>query len=456
MQVNFIIHLSTSSNFLFNFSLQEEIASSDIHVKAGAIATRSAFDMDEVPTKYIGVKSPTQDPKEVAKEMFGLCPSGSETPNAFYSPINYGGPFIPFYAPPNQFGLPYDGSFDYQVTNNSSSNSSEASPVGSMATTLFPHYQQYAMPMPFPYILGGQYSQMYNCSPSATTDAQNKDGTAQKLMTPPSPLAVKILSSSGPVEKAYGAESESQDVCRRKNLKTKHYSSGNFSYNCPDVAGLSSPLKRMKVADGISMDKSLADDSVSAYFADVSANSTCSDDEAEDNEEVSSIMSLLQGRQNREMGFTGLNQISFKEKESLEKITGTSDLSLLLSNGLESLTAKEGKIAQMPCTGVQSPPPPTTCAETKYVFSANGDCVSVTAMDMHDIDAKVTSSQEDNYYLPSLDSLLNIGEDTIVTMKAAMNLDIQGVVEIATEDSCKDLQSQEAHSCTNGDTIHLN
>lgn len=425
-------------------------------MKAGAIATRSAFDMDEVPTKYIGVKSPTQDPKEVAKEMFGLCPSGSEAPNTFYSPINYGGPFIPFYAPPNQFGLPYDSTnFDHQVMANSSSNSSEASPAGSMAAaTLFPHYQQYAMPMPFPYILGGQYPpQMYNCSPSAT-DPHGKDNTtAQKLMSAPSPLSVKILSSSDQVEKPNCTESEAQDICRRRNLKTKHFSSGNFSYNCPDVAGLSSPLKRMKVVDGISMDKSLADDSISAYFADVSANSTCSDDETEENEEVSSIMSLLQ---NREMGFSGLNQISFKEKESLEKIAGTSDLGLLLSNGLESLTAKEGKMA---CSGVQSPPPPppTTCAETKYVFSANGDCVSVTAMDMHDIDAKVTSSQEDTYYLPSLDSLLNIGEDTIVTMKAAMNLDIQGVVEIATEeDSCKDLQSQEAHSCTNSDSIRLN
>lgn len=417
---------------------------------AGATATRSAFDMDEVPTKYIGVKSPTQDPKEVAKEMFGLCPSGSEAPNTFYSPINYGGPFIPFYVPPNQFGIPYDNNFDHQVINNSSSNSSEVSPVGSMATTLFPHYQQYAMPMPFPYILGGQYPQVYSCSPSAT-DPHSKDNTAQKLIAAPSPLSVRILSSSDQVEKPNGTESESQDVCQRKNLKTKHYSSGNFSYNCPDVAGLSSPLKRMKVIDGISMDKSLADDSISAYFADVSANSTCSDDETEDNEEVSSIMSLLQGRQNKEMGFSGLNQISFKEKETLEKIAGTSDLGLLLSNGLESMATKEGKMAQRSCSGVQSPPPrPTTCAETKYVFSANGDCVSMTAMDMHDIDAKVTSSQEDTYYLPSLDSLLNIGEDTIVTMKAAMNLDIQGVVEIATEDSCKDLQSQEAHSCTNG------
>lgn len=75
-------------------------------------------------------------------------------------------------------------------------------------------------------------------------------------------------------------------------------------------------------------------------------------------------------------------------------------------------------------------------------------------MDMHDISAKVIASQEDSYYLPSLDSLLNIGEDTIVTIKAAMNLDIQGVVEIATEEQCKDMENTTAaHTSTKSDQI---
>lgn len=422
--------------------LQEEVTSSNVQLKPGSTLTQAAFDTDKSPSKYIGVKSPPQDPKDIAKEMFGLCPN-SENLNAFYSPLNYGGPFIPFYTQPGQFGMPFEN-FE-QVVNSSSTSSSDASP---MAGHLFPHYPQYAMPMPFPYILGSQYPQVYNCNPYDAQEGKDSSAT-HKLVTMPPPMSVKVLTSSGDVV-------ETGDACERRNANGKHHSSGDFSYACSDVASLSSPLKRMKVMDA----NGGTDDSISAYFADVSANSTCSDDDAEENEEVSNIMSLLlkskQGQHTEHLPLAGLYHISTREKLDLEQLAGTSDLDSLLNKGLESLSAKGAR--GLGC-GVQSPPP-LICTEapeleTKYIYSE--DCGGVTAMDMHDISAKITSTQDDSYYLPSLDSLLTIGDDTIVTIKAAMNLDIQGVVEIATEESCRDIENNTAiHSSTKADEIQIN
>lgn len=411
------------------------MAASNVHLKPGPSATQAAFNIDKSPSKYIGMKSPPQDPKDIAKEMFGLY-SSSENPNAFYSPLNYGGPFIPFFAQPGQFGVPYEN-FEPQPAVNSSSSSSDVSP---MATHLFPHY---AMPIPFPYMLGTQYPPMVNnCGPY---DAQGeKDGSAaQNLITP---LSVKVLSSSDQAE--ITGVPETDDACARKNMKGKHYSSSDFSCMCSNnVSSLSSPLKRMKVEDD-SVLTERADESISAYFADISANS---DEDAEENEEVSSIMSLLLKSKQRQ--YTPLADMSTKERQDLEQLVGTSDLDSLLNKGLESLTAAKGE--QRLGTDVQSPPPTNgkEALETKYIYSE--DCAGVTAMDMHDISTKVTSSQEDSYYLPSLDSLLNMGEDTIVTMKAAMSLDIQGVVEIATEE---DMQTgASAHSSTTKpDEIQIN
>ena len=422
-----------SHRFLFFAMLsQEEVTSSDVHLKTGPSSTQSVFDTDKSPSKYIGMKSPPQDPKDVAKEMFGLYPS-PDNPNGFYSPLNYGGPcgpFIPFFAQPGQFGLPYEG-IDQNVMANSSSSSSDASPMGAH---MFPHYPQYAVPMPFPYMLGSQYPQMYGCGPYDAATGE-KDGTgAQNLIAVPPPMSVKVLSSSDPVDLSGGqGATEADDACERKNPKGKRYNSGDFSSMYTDVSSLSSPLKRMKVAEN-SILSERADDSISAYFADISANSTCSDEDAEENEEVSSIMSLLMKSKQSEntdnlLPLAEFNHMSSREKQDLEQIAGVSDLDSLLNKGLESLAAKE--MQRLDTAGnLQSPPPPI--CETKYMY--NEDCGGMTTMDMHDISAKVTSSQEENYYLPSLDSLLNMGEDTIVTMKTAMNLDIQGVVEIATED----------------------
>lgn len=401
---------------------------SDVRLKLGSTVTQAAFDLDKSPSKYVGMKSPPQDPKDVAKEVFGLCPANSENSNAFYPQFNYGGTFIPLYAQPGQFGFPYE---NLEQVVNSSSSSSDASP---MSAQLFPHYPQYAMPMPFPYILGSQYPQVYNC-------ADQESDVPHTFVPMPPPLSVKVLSSSDQVELPPGAVEmiDCDGGCVRKNAAGKRCN-GDYS-SCPstDIASLSSPMKRMKVIDGqgVLMERSAADDSISAYFADISANSTCSDDDAEENEEVSNIMSSLSKQRCHleNLPLAGLKYISIQEKKNLEQIAGTSDLESLLNKGLESLVAKN---AQRLNSGVQSPPPPgcNELPETKYVYSE--DCSVVSTMDMHDIGAKVTASQEDCYFLPSLDSLLNIGEDTIVTIKAAMNLDIQGVVEIATEESFKD------------------
>lgn len=417
---------------------QEEVTSSDVHLKPGPSVTQSVFDTDKTPSKYIGMKSPPQDPKDVAKEMFGFYPS-SDNPNSFYSPLNYGGPcgpFIPFFAQPGQFGVSYEG-IDQSAVANSSSSSSDASPMGAH---MFPHYPQYAVPMPFPYMLGSQYPQMYSCGPYDASIG-DKDGTgAQNLVAMPPPMSVKMLSSSDPMNLpgGSGTTTEADDAGARKNSIGKRYNSGDFSSMYTDVSSLSSPLKRMKVGDSSILSDRADENNISAYFADISANSTGSDEDVEENEEVSSIMSLLMKPKQREntdnlVPLADLNHISSREKQDLEQLVGVNDLDSLLNKGLESLAAKEMQRLDLG-DQLQSPPAPICheTVETKYMYSE--DCGGMTAMDMHDINSKVTSSQEESYYLPSLDSLLNMGEDTIVTMKTAMNLDIQGVVEIATED----------------------
>lgn len=345
---------------------------------------------------------------------------------------------------------------------NSSSSSSNASPMGSMAASLLSHYHQYAMPLPFHYFLGNQYPQAYSQHLSATESPNNKD-TAQKLMPTTTPsVSIKVLTSSDQVENAEICHEldESQDSCQSHDIKRgRHQNSSSFSWHYPDVAGLTSPLKRMKVMDDSMLLEKAADESISAYFADVSANSTCSDDDNDENEEVSSIMSLLmktnQQRLNMETGLplAELSRISNEEKVTLEQLTGTSDLGTLLNNGLQSL-AVQGK-TRLNQDSDNTLLSPDSCTEV-----SKDDCTyndGITAMDMHDIDSKVTSSQEDIYYLPSLDSLLNIGEDTLVTIKAAMNLDIQGVVEIATEESsCKDVESNIVVNSISADGIQIN
>lgn len=416
---------------------------SEAQVKCKATVTQSAFDTEQKPSKYIGVESPPTDPNEVARDVFNLCPSPDPSAQ-FYSPMNYSGAFFPFYTPPNQFGIPYEN-FE-TVMAGSSSNSSTASPNanGTVTATMLPPYPQYAMPFPFPYFLGGQYP-MY--SPGGVTGGQhqNSDDPPPKLVTARHPVSVKVLSSSDQVKEA----SASNTHLPQKGIgggsggakKGRHQSNSDYSsYGYNNVASLSSPLKKMKVLNGqaATEKRGAVDESISSYFADVSANGICSDeDDAEENAEVSNIMSLLSQQHSAATpALADLGQITTKEKEDLEQITGTSDLSTLLSSGLESMKAR-GTLRNSFTS--QSPPPDFIPEPQQEKFLFSDDCTGITSMDVNDIDTKVATAQEDNYYLPSIDSLLNIGDGTIVTMKAAMNLDIQGVVEVVTvDDSSKE------------------
>lgn len=411
---------------------------SEVDVKHKSTVTKSAFDIEKKPSKYMGAKSPPVDPNDVAREVFSFCPS-PESSNQFYSPLNYSGAFFPLYAQSNPFGFPYEN-FESAVNNSSPSQSTTSPNANSaMATAaMLPPYHQYAMPVPFHYFLGSQYPHMYSTMTGDHSQLGNEDAVPKQTAT--EPVSVKVLSSSNQVnikgESIMPSELQEHksDARRRKHQSSTDYSC--YGYN--SVASLSSPLKRMKVIDD---QERSAEESISAYFADVSANSTCSDDDdAEENEEVSSIMSLLlkseqQQRQNTALPLAGLGHITTKEKKDLEEITGASDLGALLNSGLETMKARGGKTTASHNSTAQSPPP-DICSEN-YIF--NDGRVGVTSMDVHDIDSTVATSREDSYFLPSLDSLLNMGEDTIITMKAAMNLDIQGVVEIATEDSNKDI-----------------
>lgn len=397
----------------------------------------------------------------MAKEVFSLCPNPDVSTNSFY-PINYGGPFIPFYAQPGQFGMPpYEG---FDPASNAPGSSNNVSPVAPVNPPMMTHYPQYALPMPFHYI---QYPPVYPPCHAGVCNSQSHEDTAasQQAMQDASPVSVKVLSSSNQIRNT-GSSHAFESVplpgigtSRGSKMggaarRNKRQSSRDFMWTQPNVAGLTSPLKRMKVMDdSLQHHDRSADDSVSAYFADVSANSTCSDeDDANENEEVSSIMSLLlksnhqnrqqqqqqqQQLQQEEETFLPLTQISPKQRESLEQIAGTNDLGTLLSNGLDSYN---NKLSPKKASDSDDTAHPTSAelAADKLACSSG-----IPAMDMpDDVDAKAAvSAQVDSYYLPSLDTLLNLGEDTIVTLKAAMNLDIQGVVEIATENSSRELES---------------
>ncbi len=400
---------------------QEEVALSDLQVKSKVTATQAAFDTNKSPSKYVGVKSPTNDPNQVAREVFGLA--GSNHPNGFYPPMGYGGPFLPLYPQQSQYGMPFE------IDNNTSSGSPNASPMapGGINAQFLPHFPQYAMPVPIRYVFSGQYpSSMYNLPNSTgaggsgggdTTITNEALQNSTEAVTQPQMHApmycVRVLSSSDKMERDDNVVTE---ACGNSTQPRKHqYHSRNDS----NVSDLNSPLKRMKVMDSNQREEN---ESVSAYFADVSTNSTCSDDGKTEGHEatVSNIMSLLSKHQ--------FSNISDLEKRSLDEIVGKSDLSVLLSNGFSSKETSAGEI--MTPGGQQGhdadpKPPPLPPNE-----APDDQCEVV----LRDYSTQQNANSNNSYYLPSLDSLLDMGDDTILTIKTAMNLEIQGVVEVATDD----------------------
>lgn len=404
--------------------------SSSVPTKPKSTATESAFDTEKSPLKYVGLNPPSSDPKDTARELFGLGTTPEAPGSAFYPPL----PYLPMYTQPNQFAMPLE-----QVMNNSSSSSTNSSPSAVPHQLPVPPFLQYAMPMPIHYMFGGHYPHFYGFDPSGGTVAQNGTDMFQKI-----PETVKILSSStggGEVGKNgiwVGHEvgnNASQNHSKEEIRRGKHQ---NNSCSYSDVANLSSPLKRMKVLD----DGAKADESLSAYFADVSSNNTCSDDEEEKNKILPSIMSLfLKSAQQNDHNtlasafpLADLSHISTKDREDLEGIAGTSDLGTLLNDGFESLAVKN-----MECkvdSANQQVSPSASKEQTGTGAAKGGAGGDVNSVGTKDSRVKATScTRQENYYLPSLDSLLHIGDDTIVNLKTALNLDIQGVVEVATEDS---------------------
>ena len=377
------------------------------------------------------MKPPSGDPKEIAKELFGIG-SSPENPNAFYPPLSYGGAFFPLYPQLGQFGIPFENCD--KLLSNSSSSSSANSPHNPMGPSwFFPQFPQYARPVPIQYIYGSQYPHLYGFSPPGFGPNVAQHNNENMVMEPP--VSVKVLSSSDQVEKEELASTNEKHHFSSQNgisAKTgKHQKdSGSFS----EVTNLSSPLKKMKVIDDGSRIERVGDESISAYFADVSANSTCSDGEAEEDEDLPSIMSIFNQQRRKERSFplAELCHISTQEKENLEEMAGTTDLSALLIDGFESITDNSIKEA-VSYTDCNKPSTNLPCSEK---------CGPVSSVDMHDIDIRAVSTQQDSYYLPSLDSLLHMGDDTIVTLKAAMNLEIQGVVEVATEESNREIAAE--------------
>ena len=415
------------------------MTASDIQMKPKLSATQPTFDTEKSPSKYIGIKPPSNDPREVAEELFGLGGSSPDIPGNYFSMGYGGGPFMPFYPHPSQFGIPMEN-FD-QFLNTSSSSSSSTSPLNQKGANFPSYFQQYAIPFPIQYM----YPQMYNFSGNGCVTGSS--GAAPKNAAPKlAETSIKVLSSSDQMERG-GEPQDMNDI-----TKGKHQ---NDMDSYPEITSLSSPLKRLKVADD---GGSLAADelNISAYFADVSANGIGSDEDVDESEELPDFMSfLLKSNQQEESDFghsANLDNFTLEERKNLEELAGNSDLRALLCADLEnSKNCKKDESVHIEAdpgsTYLSSIPNIKNNDEIpkeNHNYMNNGEKSEngcITSVDLHDIDSTVTSSRQDNYFLPSLDSLLHLGDNTIVTIKTAMNLDIQGVVEVSTEDDAARVSS---------------
>ena len=384
-----------------------------IKVKPEIQTTESALDPNVGPLKYGGLQPP---------------PNDLTSPEHMFSPMSYPVPFIPFYPQPVHFGVPMEET-PPPCQHSSSSGSSTPSPLGnSMAT--------YAMPVPYQYMMWGHYAQFYNSMLSKEMSASNEFNGIPPMI-PAGTTSVKILSSSDA-----SADVVNGDI--QSSLQKKRAPNQKNARRSPDVACLNLPPKRMKPREGSLLAASMPDKNISSYLADISSNDIFSDsDQATDDEIHHSNMHATplplttnqQRKQSEEI--TPLSNLSPQEKKGLEKIVGDSDLSVLLTNGYKSIT-KVAKTAEVNISDENN----THSLENKLVgCKEEVECVS--SMDFHDIDSRVSSSQKDPYYLPRLDSLLHIGDDTIMSIKTAMNLDIQGTVEVRTaNDKCKKNQEK--------------
>ena len=300
-----------------------------------------------------------------------------------------------------------------------SSTSSASSPYG-------PPIATYPMPaLPLQYMMWGHYPQFYNAMLAREMSGEADDYGS---ITPPTPTeAFKVSDLLGMANSALYSSPK----------KRTADNSGS-----PDVSSLNSPMKKMKVKnDGMTT----AEESGTSYFGDASNSEAFSDgSQASEDEQHytpfywSLLPDFMSGMNyyNPDMNEMLANYATAPTKKDLEEIVGESDLKTLLENSYKFLPKNdEGKLADK----VES-------VEDSLVVA---ECVS--SLDSQSNEAEVTSSQQkEPFSLPTLDSLLQIGDNTILTINSAM-LDVQNTVEVVTsEDTTTALEegSEEAPSIT--------
>ena len=354
-----------------------------IHVKPAVKATESALDTNTSPPNYAGVnwQNTPDDPKVVANDLFGV----SAPTEQMFSSMNYPGTFIPFYPQPAHYEFSMEGA----------PQSHYSSPPSSYPTQQYPHNNPiagYAMPLPYQYMMWNQYAQFYNNALTMDT-CSNKEGLngSQKK-----PAPAKVKSSSDPYVEVFNGYTRRKRPLNQRDTRSS-----------PDVTCLNSSLKTMKVERGF-LTEEIPDENLSSYFADISSNDILSDSDKATNNGVKGNKinaAPLQCKENEGSNhFSGLN---FQEKRSSDKIAGYKSVA-------ETVKTTDAD-----------------CVNKKVVsFDPKEEMDYVPCMDLHDIDPSNSSNERDPYYLPRLESLLKIGDETLLSIQTSMNLDINDNVGV--------------------------
>ena len=375
----------------------------NIHVKPKLKDIDATLDSDECPLNQAGMTSAPDDPMQIAKDLFGV----SSTPEQMISPMNYSGPFLPFYPHPAHYGIPFEGFSGAQTPygSSSSSNSSPSPYNGSVAA--------YAMPVPFQYLMW-HYPQL--CSTLLAREMCNDSEDYSSMpMTPPTDAEMEKFSDHTGMRPDGGISSP----------KKRHS-------DTPDVSCLTSPLKRMKVhKDGLFT----GEENRSSYFADISNNEMFLEGSPASGDDMQyaplffpippDFLSNLNYYSND--GNEALANLTAQARKDLDQLVGESDLRALLENSYRFLPKNGEAIAAKDNNS-------TLTNEERLALT--NDCPEVvecmSSLDFENGESEVSSSQQKQpFCLPRLDSLLQLGDSTILTISSAM-LDIQNTVEVLT------------------------
>ncbi len=358
--------------------------------------TEGILDSSECPLRQAGMNSPPSDPKRIANDLFGV----SSPPEHMIPPFNYPGHFLPFCPPTAHYGPPVEGLGGPPIScANSSSSSSTSSPYGPIAT--------YMPALPLQYMMWGHYPQFYNAM-FAKEMSSDADEYANLPLTPPTPTEVYKVTD---------------DI--RMGINGVNSPKKRLSEESPDVASLNSPMKKMKVKkNGVEV---AAEDIGTSYLGDISNNETVSDCSQMSEEEVQygqmywpMLPDLLNSLNyyNHDM-CEALSNYSTPTKADLEQMVGDSDLKTLLENSYRYLPNSEETAAA------------TDDDNQSYTEDSPEVVECAASQDCQEIESEVPSGQKQPSFFPSLDSLLQIGDHTIMSLSSAM-LDIQNTVEVVT------------------------